>query len=138
MADIARAANVAVGTVYLYFPTKEALFLALVNDVVELLKAEMDSLRRDFTNPVTLVRARNDTFFRFAERHRDLFRIVFGASNPFHEVVRRAQRTVIAYVSGNPPAGAEWGGGGPWPRPRAPGRGRRGGRRWARSRCAGG
>lgn len=32
MADVAQAAQVAKGTVYLYFPTKEALFLAVLED----------------------------------------------------------------------------------------------------------
>lgn len=32
MSDVAKAANVAKGTVFLYFPTKEALFLALLEE----------------------------------------------------------------------------------------------------------
>ena len=41
--DIARAASVGVGTFYLYYPTKEALFLELVEDTVARLKTELDA-----------------------------------------------------------------------------------------------
>ena len=101
VADIVRAANVGVGTFYLYYPTKEALFVALVEDVVRLLRAQVDELQRSVTDPVTLARVRNETFFRFANEHRDLFRIVFGHGDEFHDVVRRAQQLFIADVAEN-------------------------------------
>jgi AcrR family transcriptional regulator len=50
MADIGQAAGVAKGTLYLYFPTKEALFLEVLGDRIEAVlsgvSAELESQRR--------------------------------------------------------------------------------------------
>lgn len=93
--DIARAARVGVGTFYLYYPTKEALFLELVEDTVARLKAELDHVRATITEPVEQSRTRTLTFFRFAGENRELFRIVFGHGASFHDVVRQCQEQFI-------------------------------------------
>lgn len=93
--DIARAARVGVGTFYLYYPTKEALFLELVEDTVARLKVELDAVRAAVTDPVEHARTRALTFFRFASDNRELFRIVFGHGASFHDVVRRCQDSFI-------------------------------------------
>ncbi|MFN8642025.1 MAG: TetR/AcrR family transcriptional regulator [Candidatus Binatia bacterium] len=93
--DIARAASVGVGTFYLYYPTKEALFLELVEDTVGRLKAEMDAVRERIADPLEQSRIRTLTFFRFAQENRELFRIVFGHGASFHDVVRRCQEGFI-------------------------------------------
>ncbi len=91
VADIARQAGVGVGTFYLYYPTKEAVFLELVDSAASQLKAKMDEAGAVDGNPVGFFRRRLDVFFRFAAEHRDLFRIVFGHDASFNEVVRQAQ-----------------------------------------------
>jgi len=93
--DIARAARVGVGTFYLYYPTKEALFLELVEDTVVRLKVELDLVRATVTDPVEQARTRTLTFFRFASDNRELFRIVFGHGASFHDVVRQCQDSFI-------------------------------------------
>lgn len=93
--DIARAAHVGVGTFYLYYPTKEALFLELVEDAVAQLKAQLDCVRAAVLDPVEQARTRTLTFFRFASDNRELFRIVFGHGASFHDVVRRCQDSFI-------------------------------------------
>ena len=93
--DIARAASVGVGTFYLYYPTKEALFLELVEDTVARLKAELDGVRGRVSDPIEQSRVRTLTFFRFAQENRELFRIVFGHGASFHDVVRRCQEGFI-------------------------------------------
>jgi AcrR family transcriptional regulator len=93
--DIARAAQVGVGTFYLYYPTKEALFLELVEDAVAQLKTQLDTVRVSVTDPVEHARTRTMTFFRFASDNRELFRIVFGHGASFHDVVRRCQDSFI-------------------------------------------
>ena len=93
--DIARAARVGVGTFYLYYPTKEALFLELVEETVARLKVELDSVRATVIDPIEHARTRTLTFFRFASDNRELFRIVFGHGASFHDVVRRCQDTFI-------------------------------------------
>lgn len=96
IADIARAASVGVGTFYLYYPTKEALFLELVEETVARLKTELDAVRASVADPVVQSRTRTETFFRFAQENRELFRIVFGHGASFHDVVRRCQEVFIA------------------------------------------
>jgi len=93
--DIARTAQVGVGTFYLYYPTKEALFLELVEDAVAQLKAQLDCVRASVTDPLEQARTRTLTFFRFASDNRELFRIVFGHGASFHDVVRRCQDSFI-------------------------------------------
>jgi len=93
--DIARAARVGVGTFYLYYPTKEALFLELVEDAVAQLKVQLDTVRVAVVDPVEQARTRTLTFFRFASDNRELFRIVFGHGASFHDVVRRCQDSFI-------------------------------------------
>lgn len=94
--DIARAAQVGVGTFYLYYPTKEALFLELVEDAVAQLKAQLDRVRASVSDPLEQARTRTLTFFRFAGDNRELFRIVFGHGASFHDVVRRCQDSFIS------------------------------------------
>lgn len=101
IADIVQAAHVSVGTFYLYYPTKEALLVELVDHMVRLLKAEFEDLRDRIADPVELVRVRNAAFFRFAHTHRDLFRIVFGYGGEFHGAIRRAQELFITDVAEN-------------------------------------
>ena len=93
--DIARTAGVGVGTFYLYYPTKEALFLELVEDTVARLKIELDAVRAQVADPVEQSRTRTFTFLRFAQDNRELFRIVFGHGASFHDVVRNSQEGFI-------------------------------------------
>lgn len=108
--DIARAANVGVGTFYLYYPTKEALFLELVEQTVARLKVELDSVSDQSTDPVVISRTRTLTFLRFAQENRELFRIVFGHGASFHDVVRDCQegfiRDLYDIIAGGMQAGA--------------------------------
>ena len=103
--DIARAARVGVGTFYLYYPTKKALFLELVEDTVQRLKRELDAVRAQVADPLTSARAGTETFFRFAQENRELFRIVFGHGASFHDVVRRSQEMFVRDVMENLAAG---------------------------------
>jgi AcrR family transcriptional regulator len=107
--DIARAASVGVGTFYLYYPTKEALFLELVEDTVARLKTELASVRSSISDPIEQSRVRTLTFFRFAQENRDLFRIVFGHGASFHDVVRRCQEGFIRDLYESITAGMEIG-----------------------------
>jgi AcrR family transcriptional regulator len=103
--DIAQAAGVGVGTFYLHYATKEAIFLELVEDTVRRLKTELDSVREAAPDPAQAARAGTETFFRFAQRNRELFRIVFGHEASFHEVVRRSQEMFVLDIEENLVAG---------------------------------
>jgi AcrR family transcriptional regulator len=107
--DIARAARVGVGTFYLYYPTKEAIFVELVEDAATHLKSELDAVRARVPDPLEQARASTATFFRFAQENRELFRIVFGHDATFHDVVRRSQEMFTRDVVENLARGMESG-----------------------------
>ena len=94
--DIAHAADIGVGTFYLYYPTKDALFLELVEDTARLLKNAIDTARATVTDPVEKIRIANLTFFRFADTNRELFKIVFGHGNAFNELLRQVYALFVA------------------------------------------
>ena len=98
VADIAAAADVGVGTFYLHFPTKDALFDSVVEETVARLKATVDAARAANPDPVQKVSAANAAFCHFAAQNREVFRIVFGHAAAYHEVVKRAQALFAADV----------------------------------------
>lgn len=63
--DIADPLGVSKGTVYRYFPTKEALFLAAVERGVRRLDATMDEVLRNVADPVDRMAAGTVTYLRF-------------------------------------------------------------------------
>ncbi len=107
VADIAREAGVGVGTFYLYYPTKEAVFLELVEEAASQLKAQMQEASSEASNPADVSRRRIEVFFHFAARNRDLFRIIFGHDASFHDVVRSAQSMFAADIVQNIRGGME-------------------------------
>lgn len=109
IADIAREAGVGVGTFYLYYPTKEAVFLELVEVAATQLKSQMVDATSQGNNPAEVSRRRIQVFFHFAAEHRDLFRIVFGHDASFHDVVRRAQEMFVTDIVENLRGGMEAG-----------------------------
>jgi AcrR family transcriptional regulator len=94
--DIAAAADIGVGTFYLYYPTKDALFLELVEETARLLKEELDQARSTVTGAIEKMRVANHAFFLFAEKHRDLLKIIFGHGNTFNELLRHVYATFVA------------------------------------------
>lgn len=99
--DIATAADVGVGTFYLHFPTKEALFDAVVDETLERLVATADGVREAAPDPVTRLRAGTVAFCRFAHENREVFQIVFGHGSGHHDVIRRAQARFAAEIESN-------------------------------------
>jgi AcrR family transcriptional regulator len=91
IADIAAAADVGVGTFYLHFATKDALFDAVVDDTVRRLKQAIDAARATSEDPIERTRASNVAFCRFAADNREVFKAVFGHAAAFNDVIRRAQ-----------------------------------------------
>ncbi len=91
IADIAREAGVAAGTVYLYYASKTDLFaalnlqlFALINDALRLADAPPDLA--DGT------RMRIRGVFQAAREHSDLIRLVFLNPDPRSEVAHRMKR----------------------------------------------
>jgi AcrR family transcriptional regulator len=98
ISDIAAAADIGVGTVYLHFDTKEALFEAVVEDTVTRLKETVDRARAGAASAIEQVRASTHALCRFADENRAVFRVVFGRGGAYHDIVRRAQTLFAADI----------------------------------------
>ncbi len=97
IADIAHAAGVASGTVYLYYESKIDLFAALNERLWEVVPGAM----QDAGAPPDVrggTAARIHAVFDAANRNRDLLRIVFLNPDPRTEVARRMKHADQAQV----------------------------------------
>ena len=97
IADIASAAGVASGTVYLYYESKIDMFAALNARLWEVVIGAM----RDADAPPDVrggTRARIHAVFASAGSHRDLLRLVFLNPDPRTEVARRMSNADEARV----------------------------------------
>src|SRR3990170_3685893 len=87
--DIARQADIAVGTLYLYFPSKGAVFAALR----ELLFDTIDTAVREAAAPgddmFTATRARIAAAFDACWKSRDLLRLIVLNTDPRSKMARR-------------------------------------------------
>ncbi len=85
--EIAEAAGVAKGTVYLYFPSKREIYLEALRQGISRLVEEMKRNVAAAPAPLDKLRAFIETRVRYAEEHRDLVKIYhsefgnFGAAH---------------------------------------------------------
>ena len=78
MPQIAAEAELAPGTLYLYFPGKDALYVELlVKGYAVLLEALQSAVRRGEGKPREVASALIDAFFAFAREHPEYFNILF-------------------------------------------------------------
>jgi AcrR family transcriptional regulator len=91
VADIAKEAGVAAGTVYLYYASKTDLFAALNQKLFGVIN---EALQRADAPPdlEAGTRARIQGVFRAAQDHSDLIRLIFLNPDPRSEVAERIKR----------------------------------------------
>jgi AcrR family transcriptional regulator len=77
--DITQAANVALGTFYLYFPSKLAIFQELVRHLNSELRLHIRPAIQGLTRRAEIERAGFRAFFAFVNRRRNLYSIVSQA-----------------------------------------------------------
>ena len=76
--DVATAAGVAVGTLYLHFKDKQGLLRAILREGVEELMGALQRMALSpAPDPAAAVRAHTEVLVRFAESHTGLCRILF-------------------------------------------------------------
>jgi AcrR family transcriptional regulator len=73
--DVAKAAQIAKGTVYLYFPSKRAVYLAALRQGVEALYIETSKRTEAADGIRNKLRAFVETRIRYFDEHRDFFKI---------------------------------------------------------------
>jgi AcrR family transcriptional regulator len=109
ISDIAEEADVGVGTVYLHYDGKEALFLELVAETIRRLKERVDAAKAAAGgDPVDQARVSCEALFRFAQENRETFRIVFG-EGVFNKAIAGAQRVFLIDIADNVSAGMRQG-----------------------------
>jgi AcrR family transcriptional regulator len=81
ISEITREAGVAMGTFYLYFPSKEVLFRALVASLNHDLRRTLSEGTRELPTRAAIEEEGLRLFFHFLHRHRKLYRIVQEAAS---------------------------------------------------------
>jgi AcrR family transcriptional regulator len=79
--DITRRARVAQGTFYVYFPDKRAIFAELVRHLSRQLRHAIQEAVRGLDDRLAVERKGFETFLRFVDEHRNLYRIVLQAES---------------------------------------------------------
>ena len=73
---ITQRAGVALGTFYTYFDSKEVLFRALVRDMSEQVRDSVGPALGEAEDALDGERRALEAFLRFAQKHRDIYRII--------------------------------------------------------------
>ena len=101
ISEITRRAGVALGTFYVYFPHKQAIFIELVDSLGERLRETLHTAAQTGSNRIEKERAGFRAFFEFASKHRNLYRIVRQAEFVDEAVyLRYYRRLAEAYARG--------------------------------------
>ena len=98
--DVARRANVAKGTIYLYFADKEALFQDLVRSMVSPVLGVLTQMRDVDIPARVLIETLLNTFVRevYGTRRRDIIRLILSEGPRFPAIAEFYYREVIAHV----------------------------------------
>lgn len=75
--QIAREAELATGTIYLHFPSKEAIYAQLLAEGYEQLRLRLEQAVGESGEPLAAARALTDAFFDFARRNPVYFDMIF-------------------------------------------------------------
>lgn len=76
MSEIAKSANVAKGTVYLYFPSKKELFISVIKDGLEDLSQKINNEVKNIDDAVEKIKKAISTHMLFFKSHQELYRIL--------------------------------------------------------------
>ena len=99
--EITQRADVALGTFYLYFPDKRAIFQDLVRALNERLRAAIRERIRGLDDRLEQEVAGFETFFEFVRKHRNLYKVILQAETVDEDLYRWHYRTLAeGYVRG--------------------------------------
>ena len=100
LADVAKRAGVAKGTIYLYFADKEALFQELVRSMVSPVLGALTQLREVDIPARLLIETLLNTFVRevYGTRRRDIIRLILSEGPRFPAIAEFYYREVVGRV----------------------------------------
>lgn len=114
--EIAMCCGLAKGTIYLYFKSKEEIYVSLMNEGALLLKKEMEKAAGLPGKSDKVLKRLLYAYYGFYKKHKDYFRIIFLSSHPdvrakvSEEILMRCMengRGCLAIVSGAVQKGIE-------------------------------
>jgi AcrR family transcriptional regulator len=82
MDEIAEAAELSKGTLYLYYPSKEDLFLAVCLRGTHIMEAMFERAISTGEPTILLIRNLGDAYFEYFMKHRNYFRTMYVFENP--------------------------------------------------------
>ena len=95
MDEIAEAAELSKGTLYLYYKSKEDLYLAVMNVGFDILHEMFDHALASAATSVEKLRVLGDTYQEFFRKHRNYFRMFHFLQNPqLHKQVSEEMREI--------------------------------------------
>ena len=99
--EITQRADVALGTFYLYFPDKKAIFEDLVHTLNARLRRTIATRVRDMDDRLEQEVVGFETFFDFVRKHRNLYKVILQAETVDEPLFRWHYRTLAdGYVRG--------------------------------------
>lgn len=101
IAEITQKAGVALGTFYVYFPHKEAIFVELVDELGKRIRGLTRDAVAGETDRLSIERAGFRAFLKFAATHPNLYRVVKQAEYVAPDAFRRYyENFAVGYVRG--------------------------------------
>jgi len=94
ISEITRRAGVAQGTFYIYFRSKREIFVELIEDIGNRLRAATSAAIEGVPDRVTAERRGFAAFFRFVADHRQIYRIVEEAGRVAPDAAREYYRRI--------------------------------------------
>ena len=74
--QIARTAELGVGTIYFYYQSKEEIFYSLQEEGLDILFSQIDAIGQTDTSPDEKLRATGEAYLRFSSDHKNYFDII--------------------------------------------------------------
>lgn len=92
MNEIAKKANIAKGTVYLYFPSKKELFISTIKDGLETLSQKISKDVENINNSVDRIKKAISTHMLYLKDHQALYRILLQPDLEFMDDVFKTMK----------------------------------------------
>lgn len=103
--DIARAAGVTRPVVYKHFESKEAIYLAALRSARQELLRDLTAALAGDAGPAARVREATDAYFRYVERNRPAWEILFGGgaavAGPAAAEAARLRAETVRFITGH-------------------------------------